>query len=296
MHPMIPMALAGGLLAGAAQATATLPMSAMTLTAAPEVEQLWLAKNDKGKAKGHQKQKLKKGGQGGKPEKAGGKKKAAVAAGKDRPALTEAPAGRDMRPLLAGSALALLGPGVVLSAEPEERLLSYRNCPPGLAKKDPPCVPPGLARKGMGYDEWVSYEASDYDRYWLERRALLLDGITRPAERNWLQADEIAALYGLAPAPAGQRYALIDGLPVLLDEDDYTALLLLREFADIPQLDTGLRVAPTAALTQAELAQLYRLPQLAPGQNYAVLNGEIVALDDDAYEALQLIRIARALF
>lgn len=25
----------------------------------------------------------------------------------------------------------------------------FANCPPGLAKKDPPCVPPGLAKKGV---------------------------------------------------------------------------------------------------------------------------------------------------
>ena len=40
------------------------------------------------------------------------------------------------------------------------------NCPPGLAKKNPPCVPPGQAKKGYGvgdkyyYDEYLS----DYDR------------------------------------------------------------------------------------------------------------------------------------
>lgn len=27
---------------------------------------------------------------------------------------------------------------------------STGHCPPGLAKKNPPCVPPGLARKGVG--------------------------------------------------------------------------------------------------------------------------------------------------
>lgn len=28
------------------------------------------------------------------------------------------------------------------------------NCPPGLAKKNPPCVPPGQAKKLNGYDDY----------------------------------------------------------------------------------------------------------------------------------------------
>ena len=41
-------------------------------------------------------------------------------------------------------------------------------------------------------------------------------------------------------------------------------------------------------------AHLYRLPPLDAGQNYAVLNGQIIRLTDSEYETLQLIRIARA--
>ena len=43
------------------------------------------------------------------------------------------------------------------------------HCPPGLAKKDPPCIPPGQARK-RGYDvgdrydgEWDVVEDGRYD-------------------------------------------------------------------------------------------------------------------------------------
>ena len=105
---------------------------------------------------------------------------------------------------------------------------------------------------------------------------------------------DIAELYGLAPAPDGQRYGLVDGLPILLDQDDYASLLLLNELAEVTTLGDGLRVAPTAALTQSELMSLYRLPQLSDGQNYSVVNGQILQLNDDEYELLQLIRIARA--
>ncbi len=43
------------------------------------------------------------------------------------------------------------------------------HCPPGLAKKNPPCIPPGLAKKG----DWIGdfpYFILDSDRYDLDRR------------------------------------------------------------------------------------------------------------------------------
>ena len=41
------------------------------------------------------------------------------------------------------------------------------NCPPGLAKKNPPCVPPGQAKKGVTTREWLQRGDRldrDYDR------------------------------------------------------------------------------------------------------------------------------------
>ncbi|MGI1660907.1 excinuclease ABC subunit A [Palleronia sp. KMU-117] len=41
------------------------------------------------------------------------------------------------------------------------------GCPPGLAKKDPPCVPPGLAKQGVDTDDRLrrgDYYDRDYDR------------------------------------------------------------------------------------------------------------------------------------
>ena len=38
-----------------------------------------------------------------------------------------------------------------------------QNCPPGLAKKNPPCVPPGQARQGVTAEEWMNRHAlGDY--------------------------------------------------------------------------------------------------------------------------------------
>ncbi|MCK8483289.1 hypothetical protein MUY21_04490 [Aliiroseovarius sp. S2029] len=45
-----------------------------------------------------------------------------------------------------------------------------QNCPPGLAKKNPPCVPPGLAKPRVGdhLDDYDYYRFTDYDRYRLD--------------------------------------------------------------------------------------------------------------------------------
>lgn len=44
--------------------------------------------------------------------------------------------------------------GLGLAAAPDAGEAQPRHCPPGLAKKDPPCVPPGLAnRGGADYDD-----------------------------------------------------------------------------------------------------------------------------------------------
>lgn len=209
---------------------------------------------------------------------------------------TSAPSGRDMLTVLGATALGLASSQLVVADTPEDELITYANCPPGLAKKDPPCVPPGLAKKGVTFDEWASYDRDRYDEIWVERREAWNDRDVVPEpDLLLLQSDDIAELFNLGPAPSGQRYGLIDGLPVLLDDEDYTSLLLVNQMAQIDGLSDSLPIAPTAALTQEELISLYRLPQLGADQNYAVVNGQLVRMNDDEYEILQLIRVARAI-
>lgn len=208
-----------------------------------------------------------------------------------------APEGRDMSVLLGATPLAFLGPDIIFADVPEDRLLTYRNCPPGLAKKDPPCVPPGLAKKGVTYDEWVSYDHDRLDEIYLEQRLDYLGpDIVLDDDNLLLSSSQIASLYGLRPAPASSRYALIDGQPVLLTDEDNTSLLRIYDLGRVENLPAGQRIAPTAALTQNELRQTYTLPTPEPGYNYAVVNGELVTLKDSAFETLQLIRIVRAIF
>jgi hypothetical protein len=66
-------------------------------------------------------------------------------------------------------------------------------CPPGLAKKDPPCVPPGQARHMRYLD--------DYARY---------------------------SLPGL---PYGQRYVIVEDQIAIIDEETYEILQFIRAFA-----------------------------------------------------------------
>jgi Skp family chaperone for outer membrane proteins len=217
---------------------------------------------------------------------------------------TIAPQNRDMTTLLAAIPLALLGQNVIFQDVDEDRLLTYRNCPPGLAKKDPPCVPPGLVEDGVTYDEWVSYDDDRIERVYQDRRdrylnsqdIVIRDDIQIDDSAFLLNSDQVARLYNMSPAPRGQQYALIDGMPVLLEDRNYATLAQINDMARVPLLDNGVQIAPTAALTQAELMQSYRLPPSDPGYSYSVLNGEVLALENDAFEQLQLIRIARAVF
>lgn len=250
-------------------------------------------KNDKAKKPKHLLKKPKKAKRPGKTAAPG--KDVTRAESIERLLRIAAPEGRDMLRVLGATALALAAPGLVIADLPDSELITYRNCPPGLAKKDPPCVPPGLAKKGVTYSEWAAYNDDDIDGIWLDRRRELLQSPLTSGRDLLLSSDQIATLYGLAPAPRGQRYGLIDGLPVLLDDDDYDALLRLNQLAQVPQLGGTSLIAPTAALTQSDLMRLYGLPALGPDENYAVVNGQLLRISDETYEALQLIRIARAI-
>ena len=94
-------------------------------------------------------------------------------------------------------------------------------CPPGLAGRDPACVPPGLARHGVDPEDWIG-----------------------PITTNYVVGD-------------------------FLNHDDFVTVTDLRKLG---------------------------LPELAPGEEYAVIDGTLVRLDSDSYEILQLIRAAASVF
>lgn len=219
----------------------------------------------------------------------------------------KAPQDRNMVEVIERTSLQLMTEPVTIENADVAEIITYRNCPPGLMNKTPACVPPGLAKQGVTYEEWVSYDSDRLEDLLEERRTAFVAvdsdanastgdvAVATDAEIDLLlSSDRIATIYDLDPAPEGQKYALIDGLPVLLTDADYLALIEVNELAHTVEIKDTTYVSPAAALTQAELVQTYALPELAEGYNYAVVNGEVLMVEDSAYEMLQLLRIARA--
>ncbi|MBU2358885.1 MAG: hypothetical protein KKB02_08165 [Alphaproteobacteria bacterium] len=199
---------------------------------------------------------------------------------------------RTVTGLTAANGVIYLTPDVDFATITDEDLQSIANCPPGLAKKDPPCVPPGLAKKGVGFNDWASYDQQAL-RGLLDDRFADVPTVNTTVPLDLTQ-ERIADIFGLAPAPDGYRYAVIDGRPVQLNDADYNRLLTLNSLAERPTLADGVAIVPDAALTQDQLVTRYGLPALAAGQNYSVLDNQIIALPDQSYDMLQLIRILGA--
>ena len=97
-------------------------------------------------------------------------------------------------------------------AQPDPVVAQPKGCPPGLAKKNPPCVPPGQAKKRGSLDEWL------YDRSGaaVDRDDLIfLDDYWR---------------YDLPRLPSTQRYAVLDNRIVVIDRESYQILQLIKIF------------------------------------------------------------------
>lgn len=78
------------------------------------------------------------------------------------------------------------------------------HCPPGLAKKSPPCVPPGQAKKVHVWGTGDRIYGDD------------LHWITRPGR------------YGLPELPAGQRYVVAGNQVYAVDEGTYQVITVLN--------------------------------------------------------------------
>ena len=89
--------------------------------------------------------------------------------------------------------------------------MAQQNCPPGLAKKNPPCVPPGQARQGVMADEWRNRHAIG-DR-------------VRAGEYIYLEDYDRARWRSLPNLQSDEAYAVYDGGVVVLSR---TSLQILR--------------------------------------------------------------------
>ena len=200
---------------------------------------------------------------------------------------------RTVTGLTAANGLIYLTPDVDFATITDDDLLSIANCPPGLAKKDPPCVPPGLAKKGVGFDDWAGYDP-DALRGLLDDRWTAYDPTIDTQTPTGLTQAQIIDVFDLPAIRDDQRYAVIDGRPVLLGLDDFDRLLTINTLAQTPVRSNDTAIIPGAALTQDQLITRYGLPALAEGQNYALLDNRLITLPDQSYDLLQLIRILGA--
>lgn len=172
------------------------------------------------------------------------------------------------------------------------------NCPPGLAKKSPACVPPGLARQGvttqeyldLSDDEWENATANNPD---------LLDGnpeadTTDDLMTGPLTSDEIAAMFGIAPPAQGQTYGVIDGQVVELGTENKLIFDQVKLLSQQVEPGNGIGVVPDVGLTEQQLISIYDLPPAPDGSSYAVIDGQIYAVPDATYDLLGVIKLVAA--
>ncbi len=174
------------------------------------------------------------------------------------------------------------------------------NCPPGLAKKDPPCVPPGLARQGVTTQEYLNIDDDEWEEITADNPELA-DDDDDEADRDDdtptgpLNDEEVAEVFDLDPPPPGQSYGVIDGKVVLLDPEEALILEQVKIISTPVQPGNDINVVPDVALDQDQLIAIYDLPPAPPGSSYAVIDGEIYAVPAETFGLLQIIQIATAI-
>ena len=87
----------------------------------------------------------------------------------------------------------------------------FGHCPPGLAKKDPPCVPPGQAKKGYRIGDRYDHDY-DHDDY---------------------LSDHDRLRYNLPRLPRGQSYYRVGDSLIRVDTETREILDLMEAFSRV---------------------------------------------------------------
>ncbi len=116
--------------------------------------------------------------------------------------------------LAAGSAFAGNGNGNGHGNNGNGAAHAGADCPPGLADRDPACVPPGQAKKGVTTEEWTGYEVGDH----IDR-----DDFT------WIDVEN----YDLPELEPGERYAIVGDEVIIIDPTTYTVVALIDVLANL---------------------------------------------------------------
>jgi hypothetical protein len=142
-----------------------------------------------------------------------------------------------------------LGVGFTATTDPAiAKDRGARNCPPGLAKKNPPCVPPGQAKKGVTADEWQAKRDSDND-----------DGDYYDIGDRLDRDDYLILQEGDRVEIDGTEY-------VVIDTDNGVILQRGGDFYRLPRHDDGsgyVRVGESLIRVDRETQQVIELIQLA---------------------------------
>lgn len=116
---------------------------------------------------------------------------------------------------IALAALTLLSPIGQSSAQAKSKI---EGCPPGLAKKNPPCVPPGQAKKHYDNDDHDHFDMYHYHRgdyYYSDDYS-----------EDYL-SDYDRLRYGLPRLPRGQSYYRVGDSFIRIDDETREVLDLL---------------------------------------------------------------------
>ncbi len=191
---------------------------------------------------------------------------------------------------------ALASMPVMAEAQGNSRGNNPLNCPPGLAKKNPPCVPPGLARQGVTTQDYLGYDDGEWDDITADNPELADDGDRDDAAdqrpTGALSDAEIAEVFDLDPPASGNTYRVIDGQVVELSAEDALILDQVKLISTPVASGNDIGVVPDVTLSEDQLIAIYDLPAPAPGTNYAVIDGEIYAVPDATYGLLNIIQVA----
>lgn len=140
---------------------------------------------------------------------------------------------------------------MAVSAAPA--LAKSKNCPPGLAKKTPACVPPGQAKKGVSYED---RRDRDHDRY--ER-----DDDDHVRDRDWYD----------------QR------------RDDYTRIRTGDRVVLNDRVYTVVRADRDRIVLERE-GERYRLPRLDDDADYVRVGHAILRVDRKTRAVFEIIELA----
>ena len=172
------------------------------------------------------------------------------------------------------------------------------NCPPGLAKKEPACVPPGLARQGVTTQQYLNLTDEEWEDATAENPDLLNGNETADlAEEAFtgpLTAEDIAVLFGIDVPGEGRTYGVIDGQVVELGTEDKLIFDQVKLLSQPVDPGNGLGVVPDVGLTEQQLISIYNLPPAPEGSSYAVIDGQIYAVPEATYGLLEVIKLAAA--